>query len=167
MASLAPRWSAARPHAEWLCALALIGAATAAGSAALRAYESVIVPSLAPPSVPAAPRGVPATDRAAVERFQLAHDLLGEAVVYRNAKRQQWAEEALARALVLDPENPTGHLLREQWAAEPPPALTEAESAAREREQRLSELRGAAASLRAAGLEHEAAALLEEAAALG
>ena len=138
----------------------------AAGGAALQTYESVIVPSLAPAPVPAALRGVPASDRAAVERFQRANDLLGEAVAYRAAKRQDWADAALAEALALDPENPMALQLHEQWAVEPPPPLTEAERAARQREVRVAELLGAAASFQEAGLEEEAAALLAEAAAL-
>ena len=166
MAVLAPRWAAARPQAEWVCALALIGAVTAAGGAALRTYQSVILPTLVHPSVPAAPRGVPAADRAAVERFQLANDLLGEAIAYRNGKRQEWADATLARVLELDPSHPTALLLFAQWAAEPPPPLTDSERAAREREQRLSELLGAAASLEEAGMVDEAARVRLEAAAL-
>ena len=138
----------------------------AAGGAALRAYESVILPTLVHPSVPAAPRGVPAADRAAVERFQLTNDLLGEAIAYRNAKHQEWADATLTRVLTLDPSHPTALLLQEQWAVEPPPPLTEAERVTRERERRLSELLGAAASLEQAGMADEAARLRLEAAAL-
>ena len=149
-----------------MCALALIGAVTAAGSAALRAYQAAILPTLVQPSVPAAPRGVPAADRAAVERFQLTNDLLGEAIAYRNAKRQDWADATLARALELDPSDPMALQLLAQWAAEPPPPLTEAERLARESGVRQVELLGAAASLEAAGMADEAAQLRLEAAAL-
>ena len=167
MAVLAPRRGVAQPQAEWLCALVLIGTLSAAGGAAHQLYEKVIVPSLEHPSVPAAPRGVPAADRPAVERFQRANELLGEAVAYRNGKRQAWADATLARVLELDPENPAALRLQELWAIEPPPTLTEAELAARQREERRNELLGAAASLKEAGLEAEAAALVEEAARLG
>ena len=168
MAVLAPRWGGvSSSRAEWLCALVLIGAVTAAGSSAARMYATVIAPSLPQPSVPAAPRGVRADDREAVERFQRVNDLLGEAVVYRNDKRQDWADEALAAVLALDPANPTAHELRRQWTAEPPLALTDTEAAARALHERRSELLGAAASLREAGLESEAALLIAEAAALG
>jgi hypothetical protein len=145
----------------------LLGLVTAVGGASLQLYERAIVPSLHAPPVPSAPRGVPAADRDAVERFQRANDLLGEAVAYRDGKRQDWADERLAEVLALDPENPIALLLQEQWAATPPPPLTQAERMTREREVRRSELLGAAASLKEAGLADEAALLLEEAAALG
>ena len=88
-------------------------------------------------------------------------------MAYRAGKRQDWADAALAQVLALDPENPLALTRQEQWAVEPPPPLSEAEQAARQREVRRTELRGAASSLKEAGLEAEAAALLEEAAALG
>ena len=159
-----PRWTV--PRAEWLCALLLIGALSVAGSGAVRLYSTAITPTLARPSVPAAPRGVPADDHAAVERFQLVNDLLGEAIAYRNTKNQEWADATLARILTLDPINPTALLLEAQWAAEPPPPLTEAEATARAKHEQLMALLGAAASLREAGMQSEAALLLEEAAAL-
>ena len=166
VAAIAPGSGAAKARAEWLCALLLLGAVGAAGGGALRLYERAIVPSLTPPVVPAAPYGVPASDRDAMERLQLTNDLLGEAIAYRNAKRQDWADAVLARALELDPSHPTARELLKQWAAEPAPPLTEAERAAREREARAVELLGAAASLESAGRVAEAARLRAEAAAL-
>ena len=168
MAVLAPPWGGvSSSRAEWLCALVLLAAVSGTGVGAARVYATVIEPTVKQPSVPAAPSGVRADDRAAVERFQRVNDLLGEAVAYRNGKRQAWADEALAAVLALDPTNPTAHQLRQQWEVEPPPALTEAEAAARALESRRSALLGAAAALSEAGMADEAALLIAEAAALG
>jgi hypothetical protein len=98
--------------------------------------------------VPAAqPQGVRRDDREALARHQLVKELLGEAVTFREAMRQEWADHSLARALELIADDPEALAMRTQWDVEPAPVLTTEELVVREREGRVPELLGAAVSI--------------------
>lgn len=154
-------------HAEWLVALILAGVVALSLVHGWRLYEVMLAPAaqtVTPPSL--APPGVRADDRAARERYQAVMNGLGEAAAYRAASRQDWADATLKRVLELDPTNPAALQLKSLWALEPPPALSEAERAAREREARLVDLLGAASAHLTAGQMEAARWFANEALAL-
>lgn len=93
------------------------------------------------------PPGVRADDPAEVRRWQEVLDSLGAAATYREAKRQDWADAALQRALELDPENADARAMQARWRIEPAPTMTPEEHGARSREARVVELLGAAVTL--------------------
>jgi tetratricopeptide (TPR) repeat protein len=127
-------------------------------------YETALAPLRRPIARPTVEQTVRRDDRDAVERLQRVKDLLGEAVAYRNARRLEWADAALAEALTLDPESPDALAVHDAWAADPAPPLTEKERAVIERENRLYELLGAAISILDADPPASANALAEAAA---
>jgi Tfp pilus assembly protein PilF len=128
---------------------------------ALRPYARTV--TNLPPSRPPSVRG---DDPAEVRRWREVLHRLGEATVYRAAKRQDWADAALGRVLELDPQNADARALQVLWALEPAPTMTPDEAIARHRAERVTELVGAATSFMEAGEDDIAAALLREALAL-
>jgi hypothetical protein len=99
--------------AEWVCALALAAAVCAAGFATWRFALDAIEPARPATPVPAQrPRSVPLSDPQAVEDFQRAMELAGEADTYLLAGKLEWARATAERALALDPANATAQSVR-------------------------------------------------------
>ncbi len=94
--------------AEWICALALAGVLSAGGYGAWHFTTHVLTPARpAAPVPPVRPRSVPLSDALAVENFQAAMELAGEADTYLAAGKLEWARATAERCLALDPTNPT------------------------------------------------------------
>lgn len=99
--------------------------------------------------------------------MQQVVNALGEANTYRQAKRHDWADAALQRALELDPDNAEARATLVRWQLEPAPTMTPAEVAERQHQedqaQRLTELLGAASSFLDAGRPEDAHPLVAQA----
>lgn len=137
---------------------------------AWQVYDRDILPHV-PPRVarPNTPTAIRLDDPAAVRRHQRVSEYLGQAATYREAKRQDWANEALERAIAIDPTNSEALALKVRWQIEPAPTFTpeEAQERLREQQARLREaqtvdLLGAAASFVDSGEPALAIPLLQE-----
>jgi tetratricopeptide (TPR) repeat protein len=156
-------------YSEAVTGLIVFAVLVWAGATGWHFYEGSLRPFVRSPDI-ARPHRVAtarASDPAAVRRLQQVVNLLGEASTYREAKRQDWADATLRRALELDPNNEEARQLLARWAVEPAPALSAEERATREREaiiaRRMTDLLGAASAFVEAGQPEAARPLLEEA----
>lgn len=132
---------------------------------AWQVYDREILPYVTPSPLAhtAASETIRLDDPAAVRRYQSVLDHLGQAATYRQAKRQDWADAALERALALDPKNGEALALKARWQVEPAPTLTPDEIQSRQRAVRVMDLLGAAASFVTAGDPAQAILHLQEA----
>jgi hypothetical protein len=163
---LSRRGALAPAAQEIVIAFLLLLIVTAVGSRAWRTYDEDIRPHARQVAVPGPAPSIRGDDPKAVQRFQRITDLLGEAQTYRNAKRQDWADETLARAAALDPADERPASFRARWESEPIPELSADEAAVRNREQVITELLGAANTFVEAGEQDDALELVTEVLAL-
>jgi len=141
-------WKVSEAAAEVVAALVVVALCGTLAFFAWRLYDTAILPNRAVLDlVPVEPVSVRLDDREAVERLQRVLELLGAAAVFREAKRQEWAEDALGQALQLDPTHRDALAMRARWDREPAPVLTPEEEVARANETRVLQLLGAAISI--------------------